>query len=61
MSSHSPVQDANRNHENWTPLLEMAVREVFELMLGCQLTAPTDGEHATPDYTASAATGKRPR
>ena len=52
MNSHSPVLAANRNHENWTPLLEMAVREVFELMLGCQLTSPIDGEETAPDYTA---------
>ena len=52
MSSHSPVQAANRNHENWTPLLEMAVREVFELMLGCQLTAPAEGAETTPEFTA---------
>jgi chemotaxis protein CheX len=26
-------------HEDWIPLLEVAAREVFELMLGCKLTA----------------------
>jgi chemotaxis protein CheX len=32
---------ATGNHEQWVPLLEVAAREVFELMLGCHLTAPT--------------------
>jgi CheY-specific phosphatase CheX len=27
-------------HEDWIPCLELAAREVFELMLGCQLTTP---------------------
>jgi len=27
-------------HEDWIPLLELAAREVFELMLGCHLTTP---------------------
>jgi len=30
--------DSKASHENWIPLLEVAAREVFELMLGCQLT-----------------------
>jgi|SRR5580704_15502642 chemotaxis protein CheX len=29
-------------HEDWVPLLELAAREVFELMLGCQLTSSED-------------------
>ena len=28
-------------HKDWIPLLELATREVFELMLGCQLVKPT--------------------
>ncbi len=30
----------NYSREQWTPLLEVAAREVFELMLSCHLTAP---------------------
>jgi chemotaxis protein CheX len=30
--------DTRPLHEQWTPMLEIAAREVFELMLGCQLT-----------------------
>lgn len=38
--------------EHWGPVLEMAVREVFELMLGCQLTT-TESTTADPmDVTA---------
>jgi chemotaxis protein CheX len=33
----TPPVDHNREH--WVPMLEVAVREVFELMLSCQLTA----------------------
>jgi chemotaxis protein CheX len=43
---------ANGNHEAWIPLLDVATREVFELMLGCQLTAPATPENARPDVTA---------
>ena len=52
MTSHNQVLPANGSHENWTPLLETAVREVFELMLGCQLTAPAEGAETTPEFTA---------
>jgi chemotaxis protein CheX len=52
MNSHKQVLAANGSHENWTPLLETAVREVFELMLGCQLTAPSQEEETAPEITA---------
>ena len=39
-------------HEKWSPLLEVAAREVFELMLGCQLTASTLTEEATLEITS---------
>ncbi len=38
-ASITPTDDSNL-HERWMPVLEVAVREVFELMLGCRLTAP---------------------
>lgn len=42
---NSPAQSQFRpeSRESWTPLLELAVREVFHLMLGCELTHPVDG------------------
>jgi len=33
-SSVNEALAANGQHEAWTPLLELAAREVFELMLG---------------------------
>jgi chemotaxis protein CheX len=42
----------SQRHENWTPLLEVAAREVFDLMLGCQLTEWSSEHDAAPDITA---------
>src|ERR1700716_735053 len=52
MKSANEPRAANVSHETWLPLLEMATREVFELMLGCQLTVPTTAEELTPEVTA---------
>jgi chemotaxis protein CheX len=50
-SANEPRAD-NDSHETWLPLLEMATRGVFELMLGCQLTVPATAEELTPEVTA---------
>jgi chemotaxis protein CheX len=39
---------ASGSHESWLPLLETAAREVFELMLSCQLSLRPAAE-TTPD------------
>ncbi|MFZ0807992.1 MAG: chemotaxis protein CheX [Candidatus Sulfotelmatobacter sp.] len=39
-------------HEGWSTVLEMAVREVFELMLGCQLTPGKAPPEQALDVTA---------
>lgn len=39
-------------HEGWAAVLEVAVREVFELMLGCHLTAGKDPSEEALDVTA---------
>ena len=39
-------------HEGWGSVLEVAVREVFELMLGCRLTAPEASSVEVLDMTA---------
>ncbi|MFZ0135482.1 MAG: chemotaxis protein CheX [Candidatus Sulfotelmatobacter sp.] len=52
MKSVSEILAAGGSHENWIPLLEMATREVFELMLGCQLTVSTAAEETALDVTA---------
>ncbi len=40
MNSANELLNAGGSHESWAPLLELAAREVFQLMLGCNLTAP---------------------
>ncbi len=45
-------QTGNPRHEEWAPLLDMSAREVFELMLGCQLAAPTTADEAVLDITS---------
>jgi chemotaxis protein CheX len=52
MKSVSELLTANGSHENWVSLLEVAAREVFDLMLGCQLTVPTSPDETTLDVTA---------
>lgn len=45
MNSANQMAPAEKSHEGWGPFLELAAREVFELMLGCHLkvqTAPAD-------------------
>ena len=43
-----------RSHEeNWQPVLELAVEEVFEIMLGCRVKPVPKSEHpASRDFTA---------
>ncbi|MGO9124063.1 MAG: chemotaxis protein CheX [Terriglobales bacterium] len=40
------------SHEDWVPLIEVATREVFELMLGSQLTVPAAAEDGNLDITS---------
>lgn len=52
MKSLNELLAANGSHETWLPLIEVATREVFELMLGCQLTVPGPTEDAILDITS---------
>lgn len=52
MKTVNELLAANGSHETWIPLLEVAAREVFELMLGCHLTAPASMEDAILDITS---------
>lgn len=52
MRSANELHAANGSRENWTPLLGIATREVFELMLGSQVTESTTVEEITPELTA---------
>lgn len=55
MNSANAVLSATDRHADWLPLLEVASREVFELMLGCKLTVPEATAEAT--YTITAMVG----
>jgi chemotaxis protein CheX len=47
MKSANEMLAAKDGHEDWVPPMEVAAREVFELMLGCKLTvqeAPSDAK-----------------
>ena len=52
MKAGSAMQASSGSHENWPALLEVATREVFELMLGCQLTLAVAADESTLDVTA---------
>jgi chemotaxis protein CheX len=52
MNAGSAMQASDGSREDWLPLLELATREVFELMLGCQLTPAAAAEESTLDVTA---------
>src|ERR1700721_1237189 len=52
MKSPNELQAAPGAHGDWIPLLETATREVFELMLGSQLTVPADRQEAGTEVTA---------
>ena len=43
---------AGPDHLHWVPLLELATREVFEMMLGCQLQKLEDHHPTPPELTA---------
>ena len=50
-----PVNESpsvKRNYEDWLPLMELATREVFDLMLGCQLAKPEIAVDGTFDTTS---------
>jgi chemotaxis protein CheX len=40
MRSAGELLSSRKGHETWIPMLELAIREVFELMLGSQLELP---------------------
>jgi chemotaxis protein CheX len=52
MKSSNELLAADGRHQEWTAVLEMAAREVFELMLGCQLAAPETPFDAKLDITS---------
>jgi chemotaxis protein CheX len=53
MKTTSEVLANSNSHESWIPMLEVAAREVFELMLSCKLTTQqTPADDAGLDITA---------
>jgi len=52
MTSVSELLAADASHESWIPLLDTAAREVFELMLGRQLTMSATAEETKLVVTA---------
>ncbi|HEX3352150.1 MAG TPA: chemotaxis protein CheX [Terriglobales bacterium] len=52
MNSSTPSLAAGVSHDKWIPLLELATREVFELMLSCQLSAAGADAEAPRNITA---------
>lgn len=47
------MQASTGSHENWAALLELATREVFALMLACQLTVPAAADESILDVKAN--------
>src|SRR5271154_6769042 len=52
MNAANELHAADGTHQSWLPLLDVATREVFELMLSCQLTVPAAAEEIAMDVTA---------
>jgi chemotaxis protein CheX len=52
MNSPKEMLAAHGGHEGWAPLLELATREVFQLMLGTELTLSTTGANRPPGVTS---------
>ena len=52
MKSANDKHAAEVNHETWIPMLEMATREVFELMVGSELEVPDSVVETNLDVTA---------
>lgn len=52
MKSANELEAASGSHESWSPLFELAVREVFKLMLGSELAAPAGDADLFPAITS---------
>ncbi len=52
MKSVTELLATDGGHQDWIPLLEMAAREVFELMLSCPLSESPTVDDSTLDVTA---------
>lgn len=52
MKSANEMPPVSGSRQNWVPVLELAAREVFEMMLGCQLAVPEIAVDGAFDATA---------
>ncbi|HZP63317.1 MAG TPA: chemotaxis protein CheX [Terriglobales bacterium] len=52
MKTANEVSTSGKVPETWSPLLELATREVFEIMLGCKLETGDGVAQAAGDFTA---------
>ena len=52
MNSPKQALSPEGTPESWLPLLELAVREVFEIMLGCKLEPLVNLDDTTLEFTA---------
>ncbi|MBZ5573071.1 MAG: chemotaxis protein CheX [Acidobacteriia bacterium] len=52
MKTANEITSPNGTPEGWLPLLELAVREVFEIMLGCKLDLQAEPPPAAGEITA---------
>jgi len=52
MKTANQTIGASADHKTWIPLLELAAKEVFELMLASQLTIQESVQGNTPEITA---------
>ena len=52
MRSPNELLATSGRHQDWIPLLELAAREVFELMLGCKLTVQEPPAETRLDITS---------
>jgi chemotaxis protein CheX len=52
MNAPKQMLEAGGSHETWAPLLELAAREVFQLMLGSDLSVPTTEVNLPPGVTS---------
>lgn len=52
MKMANEIAASDKVPESWGPLLEVAVREVFEIMLGCKLESQNEPAPVSGDFTA---------
>jgi chemotaxis protein CheX len=52
MKTANEITASDKVPEGWSPLLELAAREVFEIMLGCKLEMQTAPAPVSGDFTA---------